>query len=160
MRDDSRGQLLIEVLIALAILGLIASTFIGAMYTSLQAARQSDIQSTAFTLAKSQMEFAKIRELESYSDDDWAYTVTTQGEGGASASSNDEPDWWAPDDPVSPFPATLPDDLRGYRVEVRAESKVYLQDDYTPEEGIRIITVAVFHDNREIFSLYNYEVHR
>ncbi len=57
MRDGSRGALLIEVLIALAILGVISVVFIGAMYTSLHAARITDERSVGLTLAKSQVEF-------------------------------------------------------------------------------------------------------
>ena len=54
-----RGQLLIEMLIGLAILGLIAVSFLGAVYTNRQAARILDERATAQALAQTQMEYLR-----------------------------------------------------------------------------------------------------
>lgn len=146
-RAGSRGQLLIEVLIALAILGIISVVFIGAMYTSLHAARIVDERSTAFTLAKTQMEFAKAQELRSYSPDPWSYTITT---GDASASA--EPVWWDPDAPDTQ-PALLSPEFEGYVVDVVS---VMIDSD----ARIRRMEAVVSHNGEEVFTLYNYETDR
>ena len=73
-RERSRGQLLIEVLIALALLGVISTVFIGAMYTALHSARIADERSIALTLCKSEIEYVK---QQVYSASEWGYTVDT-----------------------------------------------------------------------------------
>lgn len=146
VRDDSRGQLLIEVLIALAILGLIATVFIGAMYTSLQAARVTDERSTALTLAKSQIEFVKARE---YSDNDWEYHVDV-----TEATAVTTPSWW--NDPPVP---RLDDEYIGYRVEVKGDSDHHTLT-WVTQDGIRAITATVFHHDTMVLDLENYEVDR
>jgi prepilin-type N-terminal cleavage/methylation domain-containing protein len=55
----SRGFTLIEVVIAIAILGTIAVTFLGALSTSSLALITADQRATAESLARSQMEFVK-----------------------------------------------------------------------------------------------------
>lgn len=149
VRDDSRGQLLIEVLIALAILGLIATVFIGAMYTSLQAARVTDERSTALTIAKTQIEFVKARE---YSDNDWEYTVDTNG---ASFTTGLKPSWWD-----SNTPSALLPEFAGYEVVVRGISDIDLDESGDPDDGIRTITAIVYHLDEEVLTLKNYEVDR
>jgi prepilin-type N-terminal cleavage/methylation domain-containing protein len=56
---SSRGFTLIEVLIAIAILGTIAITFLGALSTSSMAFIVADERATAQSLARSQMEYVK-----------------------------------------------------------------------------------------------------
>ncbi len=145
--ERSRGAVLIEVLIALAILGLISTVFIGAMYTSLQAARLTDERSTALTLAKSQIEFVKMQE---YADSDWAYAVTTSG-GTYSAM----PSWWT----TSPPPA-LSSEYAGYTVTVTGVSNIDLDGTGGPDVGIRTVTAAASHYGTVIFTLEDYEVDR
>ncbi len=148
----SQGQLLIEVLIALALIGLIATVFIGAMYTSLQAARVTDERSTALTLAKSQIEFVKARP---YSDNDWEYQVDADQSNPVTA-----PSWWSD----SPAPR-LDDEYAGYRVAVKGASDhdnlIWVTElEELEGEGIRVITGTVFHGDKKVLELENYEVDR
>jgi len=151
-RDASRGQLLIEVLIGLAVLGLISVVFIGAMYTSLHAARITDERSVALTLAKSQIEFVRSA---GYSTDDWAYTVKPLAEGGATTTVADQPSWWT----TSPSPA-LASEYAGYAVDVTGTSDVDLNGTGGFDAGIRTIAAVVSHQGTVVFTLENYEVDR
>lgn len=141
-RDASRGQLLIEVLIALALMGVIATVFVGALYTSLQSARLADERSIALTLAKSELEYVKQQE---YSANDWSYTIDTAD---SSANPGEQPTWWATSQP----PALSADDFAGYSVSVTAVS--------TGTEGIRLITATVYHLGEDVLALENYESDR
>jgi prepilin-type N-terminal cleavage/methylation domain-containing protein len=58
-RGSTRGFTLIEVVIAIAILGTIAVTFLGALSTSSLALITADQRATAESLARSQMEYVK-----------------------------------------------------------------------------------------------------
>jgi type II secretory pathway pseudopilin PulG len=140
----SRGQILIEVLIALAVMGMISVVFLGALYTSLHAARITDERSVGFTLATSQMEYVKTLP---YSDIEWAYSVDDAS--AQPASELLKPTWW--DDNM---PAPLDAEYAGYTVEVSATSIDGL------EEDIREITATAFHHGAEVFTLYNYELDR
>ena len=61
---SSSGFSLIEVMIALAILGLVAVAFLSGLSTSLKAVFISDERSTAQTLAQSQMEYVKSQDYD------------------------------------------------------------------------------------------------
>ena len=56
---DQKGQSLIEVLIALAILGIVAVTFLIALTTSSTAVIIADERTTAESLARSELEYVK-----------------------------------------------------------------------------------------------------
>ncbi len=72
-RGNSKGVGFIEVLIALAILGIVAVVFLGGLNISLKTVFISDESSTALALAQSQMEYVKSQE---YSDADPGSEVT------------------------------------------------------------------------------------
>lgn len=57
--NNSRGQLLIEVLIALMIFSVISTAFMGAIYTSRTTTTVVDEQSAAESLTRSEMEYVK-----------------------------------------------------------------------------------------------------
>jgi len=59
LRGNEAGLTLIETVIALAILGLIAVTFVGAMGTMAKATFVADEQATAESLAHSEIEYVK-----------------------------------------------------------------------------------------------------
>lgn len=59
LKDSETGVALIEALVALAILGVIAVTFLSGLATTSKAAIIVDKQATAGNLAQSQMEWAK-----------------------------------------------------------------------------------------------------
>ncbi len=149
-RGRSDGQVLIEALIALALLGIIATTFMGAVYTSLHSARIADERAVALTLTKSELEFVK---QQSYSAAEWAYEVDTAGS--RSIDGWALPDWWGDSTP----PALSAADFSGYSVHVTSED---VDLDSTPgaDEGIRKLTATAFHYGEAVESLENYEVDR
>ena len=144
---NSKGVSLVEVIIALAILGIIAVAFLSGLSTSLNATSIADERSTAQTLAQSQMEYVKSQEYSS--GDDWSYALTHD--------TTDEPagwpsDWgweWSEDNPP------LSEDYAGYCVHVEAAEF---------DEGIRKITVTVYHSEDcaedEVLTLEDYKVDR
>ncbi len=146
MIKNERGFSLIEVIIALALLGIIAVAFLGAMATASKALFIADERTTAESLARSQMEYVKSQ---SYStiNVDWYYTVTDLGR-----SSSDPPDWWDTGDPGNP--PLLSGNYAGYSVEASAD-----EDD--DNVGIQMITVTVsHHDKPEVITLEGYKVKR
>ena len=58
-KHNSRGFSLIEVIIALALMGIIGVAFAGALSTASRAIMIADEQATAESLARSQMEYVK-----------------------------------------------------------------------------------------------------
>jgi len=154
LREDSRGELLIEVLIGLAILGLISVVFLGGLYTSLQGARVADESSNVLTIAKAQIEFVRDRDYQENddweADDDWEYTVTT-----TDRTAPDPPPWWATEPPP-----LLGAEYEGYYVTVTGTANVDVTGDSSPDLGIRTITATVYHHGVEVFALSNYEVDR
>jgi len=144
---NSRGIGLIEVLIALAILGVVAVAFLSGLSTSLKAVFIADERSTAVALAQSQMEYVKSENYSAISG--WAYTVTI-----STHSYSTDPQW--PEDPPP-----LSSDYSGYCV--KAESGQI--DGATAEaDGIRKITITVYHNEdcagEEVLTLKDYKVKR
>ncbi len=143
LMKEERGFALLEVIIAIALLGIISTAFLGALATASHAILVTDERATAESLARSQMEYVKNQEY----DADWDYTVT-----GSGRSSSDEPDWWLD---VSPGgkPPLLSSNYAGYSVEASAD-----EDDDDP--GIQEITVTVEHGGDTIITLEGYKVNR
>ena len=138
---NQRGVGFIEVIIALAILGIVAVVFLGGLTTSLKTVFISDESSTALALAQSQMEYVKSQEYSGV--DGWAYTLTT-----SSYSYSTDPQW--PDDPPP-----LSSDYSGYCVKAEAEEI---------DTVIRNITITVYHNENctgdIVFTLEDYKVER
>ena len=67
-RHSSKGFSLIEVLIALAILGLVAAAFLGGLATASKAMFIADKRTTAESLARSQMEYVKNQDYDAIND--------------------------------------------------------------------------------------------
>ena len=61
---NSSGFTLIEVLVALALFGIIAITFLGGLTTASRAVLTGDIRTTAESLARTQMEYVKNQPYE------------------------------------------------------------------------------------------------
>lgn len=135
-RGNSKGVGLIEVLIALAILGIVAVAFLGGLATALHATFITDERSVAQSLATSQMEYVKNQ---GYSAGSWSYTVTTSG-----SSSPDGPSWFDPSH-------ALPSNCDGYSVEVNATEL---------DSELQKITVTVRHQGNEVLTLEDYKVNR
>ena len=143
--SNSRGVGFVEVLIALAILGLVAAAFLNGLSTSLNAVVISDEGSTALALAQGQMEYVQSQE---YSEvPGWSYTVTT-----TSPSYSPNPEWEEP-------PLPLSSDYSGYCL--RAESG-QIDGTTTEADGIRKITITLYHSidctGDVVFTLVDYKV--
>ena len=148
MIKDERGVGLIEVLVALAILGIVAAAFLSGLATASKAIFIADERTTAESLARSQMEHIK-NQIYSTINVDWDYTVSDSGR-----SSADPPDWWDTGSPGNP--PFLASNYAGYSVEAIAD-----EDD--ANVGIQKITVTVIHNtnnDKEVITLEDYKVDR
>ena len=146
MIKNEKGFTLIEVTMALLLLGIIAVAILGGLATASKAIFIADERATAESLARSQMEYVKNQSY-STTNVDWDYTVTDLGR-----SSSEAPDWW--DNTGSPgSPPLLSSNYAGYSVEANA-------DEDATKVGIQKITVTVKHDGTTIITLEGYKVKR
>ena len=128
---NSSGIGLIEVIIALAILGIIAVAFLSGLSTSLKAVIISDERSTSQALAQSQMEYVKSQ----------AYDESTE-----------------PDHPqYVENPDLTPS---GYTVDISAERLDPEGDGTANDDGLQKITIYVSHQGNVVFTLEDYKVKR
>jgi len=141
-----KGFSLMEVALAIALLGVVAITYISALATGTRAVMIADERATAESLARAQIEYARSQE---YVSAPWDYTVTS--------SDFDEPDkegWWD-DDP----PPLLSGDYDTYTVIVSTEPL-----SGTVDNGIQVITVTIRNtisgETKEIFALEGYRAQR
>lgn len=150
-----RGFTLVEVIIALALLGVIAIAYLGGLATASSAILISDERTTAESLARSQMEYVKNQD---YSDNRWSYEVTSSG-----STYTERPSWWDDSNPPQ-----LPSNYADYTVTITATDfdadndgilEVGLVGD--EDEGIRLITVTVDHAEKPgVIILEDYKVER
>lgn len=150
---NEKGFTLIEVIVALALLGIISIAFLGALATASKAIIIADERATAESLARSQMEYVKNQV---YSDNQWSYEVTD-----SSRTPSVAPSWWDPPD----NPPLLSSNYAGYSVEVKAEDFDADNDGNIEvpgeDEGIQKITVTVEHpDGETVIILEDYKVER
>lgn len=134
---NEKGFTLIEVIIAVALLGVIAVAFMGALGTASLAMFIADERATAESLARSEMEYVKSA---NYTADGWSYELPGSA-----------PSWDAGH--------TLPSGYDGYTANVTAEPL------NTPDDGIQKITIIVSHLGKAITTsgnstLENYKVDR
>jgi prepilin-type N-terminal cleavage/methylation domain-containing protein len=124
-----KGFSLIEVVMAIAVLGIVAVAYLGALATGSKAIMIADERATAESLARTQIEYVRSQE---YSSAAWNYTVTS-----TQLSSTDEPTagWWT-DDP----PPLLSGDYDNYTVIVNTVPLIGAIDN-----GIQVITVTIQH---------------
>jgi len=152
-RGSSKGVIAIEVITALAIMGIIAVAFLSGLATTLNATRIVDERSVAQSLATSQMEYVKSQE---YSTAPWSYTISS-----SDRNSSNPPSWWDPDNHNHPLLST---DYACYSAGVKAEDFDVDNDGAIEvpgdDEGIRKITVTVKHNGKEVFTLEDYKVDR
>ena len=140
MIKNERGFSLIEVIIALALLGIIAVAFLTALSTASKALFIADERTTAESLARSQMEYVKSQGYIDYSaDPHGVYDEITPSD------SNYSIDFTAvPFDPITGVPYT-PDE----------------EGIFNGDEGIQKITVTIEHpDGDEVITLEGYKVDR
>ena len=151
LMKSEKGFSLIEVMIAIALLGIIGTAFLGALATASKAMFVADERATAESLARSQMEYVKNQD---YSTVPWDYELPLHTP--ANPPPN-PPSWWDDDDPP-----TLPDGYAGYSVEISSEAFDADRDGDVDadDDGIRKIIVTVKHGGDTIVTLEDYKVDR
>jgi len=121
--SGQKGTTLIEVLIAIAILGMISVPFLTALSTSSRALIVADERTTAESLVRGEIEYVKSQD---YCNATWSYNVTSTG----STLSPNSPYWLVASH-------ALPDNCKDYSLTVDASPIVGEGD------GIQNITVTV-----------------
>jgi len=125
-----KGFSLIEVIIALALLGVVAIAFLSAMATGSKAIFIADERATAESLARAQLEFVR--------DQDYDADIT-----------HDPPEY-----------DLIPDIPAGYEINLIPERLDPEGDGTDTDDGIQKITVVIKHHDKEIFSLVGYRTRR
>jgi len=139
---NERGFSLIEVIIALALLGIIAVAFLGAMATASKALFIADERTTAESLARSQMEYVKNQDYIYYNvGGHAAYDEITPSDGNYSIDFT-----VVPFNPITGVPYT-PDG----------------EGIFDGDDGIQKITVNIYHPDTDpdpVITLEDYKVDR
>jgi prepilin-type N-terminal cleavage/methylation domain-containing protein len=129
MKKGERGFTFIEVLIGLAVLGIIAAAFLSALASSSKSTSLSDERTSAESLARTEMEYVRNSV---YVPAIWQYQLPTI-----------PPSW--------DTSHALPAGYTGYSVNVSA-SRVHATDD-----GLQQISVVVSHGSKIVFTLVGYK---
>jgi prepilin-type N-terminal cleavage/methylation domain-containing protein len=129
-RGSSRGFSMLEVVIAIALLGIIAVSVLSALQTAALALISADRRATAESLARTQMEWVRYCDY----DDELA-------EGHPEYSLDDQ------------IQSTLPPDFSVNTTAIRLNKDENPNDD----DGIQLITVAVSHEDRIVVTLEDYK---
>ena len=132
MKKNEKGLTLIEVIIAVALLGIIVVAFFGALSTASKALFIADEQATAESLARTEMEYVKSVD---YVTAPWSYQLPST------------PPWWDASH-------TLPAGYDNYTVNVSAAPLP------GPDDGIQKITVTVSYLGDMVLTLEDYKVDR
>jgi prepilin-type N-terminal cleavage/methylation domain-containing protein len=135
--SGQKGTTLIEVLIAIAILGMIAVPFLTALSTSSRALIIADERTTTESLIRSEIEYVRSQD---YCNASWSYNVDSTG----STPLSGPPCW-----PVASH--ALPDNCKDYSLTVNA-SPIDGED-----IGIRKITVTVWRDGEVVLTTSTYK---
>lgn len=151
LKKKQKGFGLIEVVIALGLLGIVGIAFLGALATSSNAVMANDERATAESLARSQMEYVKSQD---YYSAPWSYELPLPFDW----PSDWLPDWLDPSDPP-----TLPEGHDHYTVHVIASPLDPLGDGGSSDEGLQKITVTVTflagtEDEKEVIVLEGYKM--
>jgi len=129
-RGGSGGFSMLEVVIAIALLGIISVSVLSALQTAALALISADRRATAESIARTQMEWVRFSEYDvELAEGHPAYSLDTQIE------------------------STLPP---GFSVETTA---IRLNKDVDPDDddGIQHITVTVTHEDRVVVTLEDYK---
>lgn len=142
-RGKAKGASLIEVLIGLALLGLIAGAFIGGLSTAFKSNIIADERSTAQSLAQSQMEYVKSQEY-------------SAAPGGGAATYlkidlSENPYYFVKS--INHAGDTV-DDIKGVPWDTDNGQPS------TNDEGIQKVTIIVENGDKEVLTLADYKVDR
>jgi len=146
LSKNERGFSLIEVLIGLAILGLVAVAFLSGLTTASRALIIADERTTAESLAKSQMEYVKQQPYEFAAD-------------GSQVEY----------EPISGIPAEYTEYTicSINRAGTTVEGKIYgvpwdsqSDEDVTEDVGLQKIRLLIKHGDKEVITLEGYKVNR
>jgi prepilin-type N-terminal cleavage/methylation domain-containing protein len=132
---DEKGFNLMEVALAMALLGIVAVAYLGAMATGFRAILIADERATAESLARTQMEYVRQQ----------PYDANLE---------HDPPEYDA-----------IPDIPDGFEIAVNAERLDPLGDGADNDDGLQSITVTVTHiiegePEKDIFTLEGYRARR
>jgi prepilin-type N-terminal cleavage/methylation domain-containing protein len=147
LQGSSRGFTLIEVLVALALVGIIAIAFLGGLSTASRAVLTADVRTTAESLARTQIEDVKNQDYIDYSDPDREppeYYLEI----------DEYPEHYDIEVEVEPI-YTDPETGESSPYSYNEESGAFDGDD-----GIQKITVVVSHDYEVVVTLVSYKVDR
>ncbi len=126
---SEKGFTFIEVVIALAVLGIIAVGFLGGLATASKGLLIADERETANNLAEAQMEYVKNQEYD---------------------STNNPPQYELLDD------IDIPD---GYSISVPMAERLDPEGDgLDDDDGIQKIAITVRHNGKEVLTLEDYKV--
>ena len=148
---NERGFSIIEVLVALALLGIIAVAFLGGLATASKAMIIADERATTESLARSQMEYVKSQDYKPYHPAALP-SYTKNGE-----ESYTHPGYfiWINAFPIDPDTGELL---------INPDTGDFLINPATgdpyDDEGIQKITVAVSHHGEPVITLEDYKVDR
>ena len=123
---NEKGFSLLEVLLAIALMGIVAVAFLGSLATASKASSIADERATAESLARSQMEFVRSQ---AYSSAPWDYTLTWQFR-----NSTDPPLPWYD---ASKNPPLLTSNYAGYTASVNTVLV------HSTDDGLQKIIVVV-----------------
>ena len=144
LRGSSSGLTLVEIVIAIALIGILAVAFLGGLSNALMALHFADVRTTAESLARSEIEYVKSAR---YHLDSWSYTAA---ESWSECTSGECPSW---------FTETRGHGEPGYTIVV--EAKPVDDPDNGDTEGIKEITVTVSHHERgHVITLSGYKAKR
>ena len=131
MMKSEKGFSLLEVLVAITLMGLVFVAFLSALYTASRAVSIADERASAESLARTEMEYVRSQ---LYSAAPWDYAVTS-----SERSSTDPPSWYNSDN----NPPLLDNSYDGYTISVSAGGLL----DPSIDNEIQKIAVTVAHQD-------------
>jgi len=135
--NNELGMTLVEILVALAILGITAVAFLSGAATALKAVIITQERVAAESLAKSEIEYIKSLDYGSLPTVPWSYGLPS-----------DPPEW--------DLTHALPPGYDGYSIEVDAE----FTSGHTGADDIQKLIVTVEKDGRQLLEVEDYKVDR
>lgn len=144
-RSDSKGVSLIEVLIALAILGIIATAFLGGLSTAFKADIMADERTNAESLTRSELEYIRNS---TYWPFGFSYEVP--------ATPDNPPPWDLSHTSLDIHYASYSVNVAGVPIDPYTRNPLPAGED----EGLQQITAQVYHQGKLVLTTSTYKVSR